>query len=222
MTLSRLITVRWTQALSSRGSERVSSIPVEARREDRVLIERAQQGDHNAFESLMQRHQRRVLSLIGHTIRQPNEVEDLAQQVFLKVYMALPKFDFRAEFSTWLYRITVNECYDYLRRQRALKSPGGNEIQVGEMADLDRLSAGLNRAAENPARKAELRQAVEMLFQRLSPQERLLLTLRELEGYSMEEIANVMNLKENTVKVRLFRARKRLLNLHRRLLGDRR
>lgn len=188
------------------------------KREDRILVELAQQGDQRAFETLLQKHQRRVLSLIGHTIRQPNEVEDLAQQVFLKVYTALPKFDFRAEFSTWLYRITVNECYDHLRRQRALKSHGGNEIQVGELADLDRLSAKRSRPAENPARQAELKQTVEILFSRLSAEERLLLTLRELEGYSMEEIATVMELKENTVKVRLFRARKRLLELHRRLL----
>lgn len=188
------------------------------KREDRILVELAQQGDQRAFETLLQKHQRRVLSLIGHTIRQPNEVEDLAQQVFLKVYTALPRFDFRAEFSTWLYRITVNECYDHLRRQRALKSHGGNEIQVGELADLDRLSAKRSRPAENPARQAELKQTVEILFSRLSAEERLLLTLRELEGYSMKEIATVMELKENTVKVRLFRARKRLLELHRRLL----
>ncbi len=188
------------------------------KREDRILVEQAQQGDQRAFETLLLKHQRRVLSLIGHTIRQPNEVEDLAQQVFLKVYTALPRFDFRAEFSTWLYRITVNECYDYLRRQRALKSHGGNEIQVGELVDLDRLSAKRSRPSENPARQAELKQAVEILFSRLSAEERLLLTLRELEGYSMDEIATVMELKENTVKVRLFRARKRLLELHRRLL----
>jgi RNA polymerase sigma-70 factor (ECF subfamily) len=196
----------------------VRAVRAAGKREDRFLVEQVQQGDQRAFETLLQKHQRRVLSLIGHTIRQPNEVEDLAQQVFLKVYTALPKFDFRAEFSTWLYRITVNECYDHLRRQRALKSYGGNEIQVGELVDLDRLSAKRSRPAENPARQAELKQVVEILFSRLSAEERLLLTLRELEGYSMEEIATVMDLKENTVKVRLFRARKRLLDLHHRLL----
>jgi RNA polymerase sigma-70 factor (ECF subfamily) len=196
----------------------VRAVRAAGKREDRFLVEQVQQGDQRAFETLLQKHQRRVLSLIGHTIRQPNEVEDLAQQVFLKVYTALPKFDFRAEFSTWLYRITVNECYDHLRRQRALKSYGGNEIQVGELVDLDRLSAKRSRPGENPARQAELKQVVEILFSRLSAEERLLLTLRELEGYSMEEIATVMDLKENTVKVRLFRARKRLLDLHHRLL----
>lgn len=209
--------MRWTVALSSRGSDADGSIQA-AKREERILIEQAQQGDQRAFEALLHRHQRRVLSLIGHTIRQPNDVEDLAQQVFMKVYTALPRFDFRAEFSTWLYRITVNECYDFMRRQRALKSSAGNELQVGEMAELDRLSVGQAQRVANPAKQAELRQTVEMLFSRLTPDERLLLSLRELEGYSMEEIASVMQVKENTVKVRLFRARKRLLDLHKRLM----
>lgn len=212
--------MRWNVALNSRGSEADDSAKTLAKREERIFIEQAQQGDQKAFESLVHRHQRRVLSLIGHTIRQPNDVEDLAQQVFLKVYLALSKFDFRAEFSTWLYRITVNECYDYMRRMRALKSYGGNEIQVGELAELDRLSAGKASRAENPAKRAELRQTVELLFRRLSEEDQMLLTLRELEGYSMKEIATVMKLKENTVKVRLFRARKRLQDLYRRLMDS--
>lgn len=205
--------------LSSRGSEEAASARELARREERILVEQAREGDHKAFESLVQRHQRRVLSLIGHTIRRPSDVEDLAQQVFLKVYLALPKFDFRAEFSTWLYRITVNECYDYMRRQRALKSAPGNELQVGELADLDRMSLGAAQKEISPARQAELKQTVELLFSRLSAEDRLLLTLRELEGYSMEEMAQALDIKENTVKVRLFRARKRLVALHKRLMG---
>ena len=91
---------------------------------------------------------------------------------------------------------------------------------MGELAELDRLSAGKASRMENPAKRAELRQTVELLFRRLSEEDQMLLTLRELEGYSMEEIATVMKLKENTVKVRLFRARKRLQDLYRRLMDS--
>ncbi len=205
--------------LSGRGSDGDVSARELARREDRILVEQARAGDERAFEQLVRKHQRRILSLIGHTIRRSNDVEDLAQQVFMKVYLALPKFDFRAEFSTWVYRITVNECYDYIRRQRALKSAPGNEIQVGELADLDRMSVGAAQKTASPAKQAELKQTVELLFSRLSPEDRLLLTLRELEGYSMGEMAGILNIKENTVKVRLFRARKRLVELHKRMMG---
>ena len=106
-----------------------------AQAEERRLIERAREGDHQAFAALVERYQRRVFSLAGHLTRRPEDVEDLAQQVFLKVYQALPRFDFRAGFGTWLYRIAINECYDYLRRKRTLKAAEQSEVQVGEWAD---------------------------------------------------------------------------------------
>ena len=79
-----------------------------AQAEERRLIERAREGDHQAFAALVERYQRRVFSLAGHLARRPEDVEDLAQQVFLKAYLALPRFDFRAGFGTWLYRIAIN------------------------------------------------------------------------------------------------------------------
>ena len=191
-----------------------------ARLETRLLVERAQKGDHEAFAELMRRHQRRVFSLIANLTHQPAEVEDIAQEIFLKVYRSLGRFDFRAAFSTWLYRIVVNECYDHLRRQRAQKSPAGKEVQLGEPGDLEDLAAPGH--LPDVARQTELRQLVERLFRRLPARDRLLLALREVEGFSVEEIAAVMKSKENTVKVQLFRARKRLLDEHRRLLARRR
>ena len=191
-----------------------------ARRETRLLVERAQQGDHEAFAALIRLHQRRVFSLIANLTHQPAEVEDIAQEIFLKVYRSLGRFDFRAAFSTWLYRIVVNECYDHLRRQRAQKSPAGKEVQLGEPGDLEALAAPGH--SPDVARQTELRQLVEQLFRRLPARDRLLLALREVEGFSVEEIAAVMKSKENTVKVQLFRARKRLLDEHRRLLARRR
>jgi len=181
----------------------------------RALVERAQRGDHDAFAELLRLHQRRVFSLVAHLLPRPADVEDIAQEIFLKVYRSLPRFDFRAAFSTWLYRIVVNECYDQMRRQRAQKSPGGKEVQLPEPGDLEQMASSAARAPD-VARQAELRQMVAQLFRRLPAHDRLLLTLREVEGLSVEEIGEVMGIKENTVKVQLFRARKRLLELHRR------
>jgi len=192
-----------------------------AREEEHKLIRRAQGGEHEAFETLLRRHQRRVLSLIAHLVRQPADVEDIAQQVFFKVYLALPRFDFRSAFSTWLYRIAVNECYDHLRRQRARKSPTQVEVGVEDLAKLAQLSeAATQPSFPDIARQTELRQIVDKLFRRLPPEDRLMLALKELEGFSVEELSTLMGLKKNTVKVRLFRARRRMLETYRRLLAQ--
>lgn len=191
----------------------------EARAEERRLIERARQGDHEAFARLLETHQRRVFSLIAHLLRRPAEVEDLAQQVFLKVYLALPRFDFRAAFGTWLHRIVVNECYDHLRRQRALKAPERSEVQLSEPNALEQLASSGKQGSADPEQLAELRQLVGRLLARLSAQDRLLLTLREVEGFSVAELAELLRLNPSTVKVRLFRARKRLAENYRRFLS---
>lgn len=208
------------RARTGSDGEPVAEPAANARDEERALIRRAQQGDHEAFEALLRQHTRRVLSLITHLLRRSADVEDVAQQVFLKVYLALPRFDFRSAFSSWLYRIVVNECYDHLRRQRAQKSPASAEVQVEELAVLEQMgqSATQPRTIDAAAR-AELDQVVEKLFRRLPPEDRLVLTLKELEGFSVEEIAQVMGLRENTVKVRLFRARRRMLEAYQRVVS---
>lgn len=208
--------------MSSKGeTPQAASTTAAARADERRLIERAQHGDHDAFAQLVLRHQRRVFSVIANLLRRPAEVEDLSQQVFLKAYLALPRFDFRAAFGTWLYRIAVNECFDHMRRQRTLKSPQRSEVQLDSPEKLERLMAVDKLASRpDPERRAELKQLVELLFQRLPAQDRLLLTLREVEGFLVGEIAEVVQLNENTVKVRLFRARKRLVEAYRRLLAS--
>jgi len=193
-----------------------------AQDEEQSLIRQAQKGDHDAFEALLRRHQRRVLSLIGHFLRRPADSEDIAQQVFLKVYLALPRFDFRSAFATWLYRIAVNECYDHLRRQRAQKSAAAAEVPVEEAVSLEQLGSSATQPEElDIVARTELRQVAEKLFRRLSRDDRLVLTLKELEGFSIEEIGQIMRLRESTVKVRIFRARKRLAEAYRRLVRAR-
>jgi len=189
---------------------------------ERRLIERAQKGDHEAFRALVERHQRRVFGVIAHLMRRPADVEDIAQQVFLKAYLALPRFDFRAAFSTWLYRIAVNESYDYLRRHRSQKAGGTTEVELDDPGDWDRLEVEAGESGASIARRTEARELVTSLLSRLPEEDQVLISLRELEGFSIHEIAELTQMKENTVKVRLFRARRRLLEIHRRFFSRRR
>jgi RNA polymerase sigma-70 factor (ECF subfamily) len=139
-------------------------------------------------------------------------VEDIAQQVFTKVYFSIPQFDFRSAFLTWLYKITVNECYDHLRKQRANRM-----VFVSEMSE-DEQRQFSNRPADEilPDRQAELAQTTALLLRKVPEEERLLLLLREVEGYSIHDLARMFSWNENTVKVKLFRARQRLVKIAKR------
>lgn len=191
------------------------------------LMRRAQAGELDAFEALMVRHQRRVFAIVGGILRRREDVEDVAQQVFIKVFQSLKRFDRRSAFSTWLYKVTVNECWDYLRKKRArplvyeadlseeqaqavfggeARSPMGNEGGAGASAD----------------RRAELRDLLDRLLAELTEEEQAMLMLKEVEGFSVEEIGEILGMNVNTVKVRLFRARGRLMRMYQRRLAERR
>src|SRR6201993_3082048 len=106
-------------AITGLGKPRTAGEGVSARlEEDRELVRRAQKEDKQAFEELVRRHQNRVFAVAGGILRNREDVEDIAQQVFLKAYFSIKRFDQRAAFSTWLYKITVNECWDLLRKRK--------------------------------------------------------------------------------------------------------
>jgi len=178
--------------------------------EDRELVRRAQGEDKEAFEELVKRHQHRVFAVAGGILRKREDVEDIAQQVFVKAYFSLKKFDQRAAFSTWLYKITVNECWDLLRKKKV--RPLMYEADLSEEQAKQMMTSG---EKENPgpdvSEKMVAREHVERLLEGLDERDRLMLILKEVEGYSIEEIAEVLNLNGNTVKVRLFRARRRVV-----------
>lgn len=182
------------------------------------LIRRSQKGEQVAFEQLVRRYQTKVFSIIANLLRGSHDVEDVAQQVFLKLYFALPNFRFHATLGTFLYRITVNECYDYLRKQRT-REPVSAELTEEQAQKLESLEDERAVSGRTVTERIELKETVERLLRRLSPEERILLTLKEIEGLSIEEIARIVEMNENTVKVKLFRARAKLA---RRLGGRRR
>lgn len=180
--------------------------------DDRELVRRAQAEDQEAYEELVRRHQHRVFAVAGGILRKREDVEDIAQQVFVKAYFSLKRFDQRAAFTTWLYKITVNECWDLLRKKKA--RPLVYESDLSEEQARQVLSTG-ERGTQGPdvSERMEARQRVESLLEGLDERDRLMLILKEVEGYSIEEIAEVIDLNSNTVKVRLFRARRRIAGL---------
>jgi RNA polymerase sigma-70 factor, ECF subfamily len=186
--------------------------------DDRELVRRAQAGDKEAFEELVRRHQHRVFAVAGGILRRREDVEDVAQQVFVKAYFSLRRFDQRAAFSTWLYKITVNECWDLLRKKKVrplLYESDLSEEQAGQFSAAERLESG----AQDVSDKLEAQQQVENLLQGLDERDRMMLILKEVEGFAIDEIAEILNLNANTVKVRLFRARRRIVNQVRKRKG---
>jgi RNA polymerase sigma-70 factor (ECF subfamily) len=179
--------------------------------DDRELVRRAQGEDKDAFEELIRRHQHRVFAVASGILRRREDVEDIAQQVFVKAYFSLKRFDQRAAFSTWLYKITVNECWDLLRKKKV--RPLAYESDLSEEQARQVMTSG-ERANPEPdiSEKIEARENVERLLEGLDERDRLMLMLKEVEGYSIEEIAEVLDLNGNTVKVRLFRARRKVVS----------
>ena len=197
------------------------AIPLERERkraEDRELVRLAQTGAEPAFEELVRRHQQRVFALVGGILRRPEDVEDVAQQVFLKAYLGLKKFDQRAAFSTWLYKIAVNECWDYLRKKKVRPLVYEADLSEEQVSRLDGIVSA-DRPPEGPSDRAEMREVLERLLSALPEQDRELLVLKEMEGFSVQELAEILGLNVNTVKVRLFRARGRVMDVYRRRVG---
>ncbi|HEY6384520.1 MAG TPA: sigma-70 family RNA polymerase sigma factor [Candidatus Acidoferrum sp.] len=179
--------------------------------DDRELVRRAQGEDQQAFEELLRRHQHRVFAVAGGILRRREDVEDIAQQVFVKAYFSLKRFDQRAAFSTWLYKITVNECWDMLRKKKV--RPLVYESDLSEEQAKQVIAAeGKNSSGPDISDRLEARERVERLLDGLDERDRLMLILKEVEGFAVEEIAEVLDLNANTVKVRLFRARRRIVN----------
>ena len=179
--------------------------------DDRELVRRAQAEDKQAFEELVRRHQHRVFAVAGGILRRREDVEDIAQQVFVKAYFSLKRFDQRAAFSTWLYKITVNECWDLLRKKKA--RPLVYESDLSEDQGQQFQAMGAKETTEpDISEKLEDRERVERLLEGLDPRDRMMLVLKEVEGFAVDEIAEILDLNANTVKVRLFRARRRIVN----------
>jgi RNA polymerase sigma-70 factor (ECF subfamily) len=181
-----------------------------------ALVRRAQSGDEAAFREIVERYQSKVFSIIHGIVRQRNDVEDIAQQVFAKVYLSLKNFDFRSSLITWIYKITVNECFDYLRKRKVRKLVYESDLSEDEVRRVENTEPSVNRTLPADSSLAQ-RDYVFKLLSRVSEEERMLLMMKEVEGYSVEELAAQTGMNENTIKVKLFRARQKLVKAAQRL-----
>jgi RNA polymerase sigma-70 factor (ECF subfamily) len=184
--------------------------------EEAELVRRAQARDELAFREIVERYQAKVYSIIFGILRNRNDAEDIAQQVFAKVYFSMGNFDFRSSLLTWIYKITVNECYDYLRKKRVRKLVYESDFSEEESLLMQNSEAAMDH---RPAVDTQLAQRdfVLKLLAKVSEEDRKLMLLKEVEGHSVEELAQMTGMNENTIKVKLFRARQKLLKAAQRL-----
>jgi RNA polymerase sigma-70 factor, ECF subfamily len=177
--------------------------------DDRELVQKAQNGNKEAFELLVARHQGRVFAVAGGILRNREDVEDISQQVFLKAYFSLKRFDQRSAFSTWLYKITVNECWDLLRKKKVRPLVFESELSE-EQAHLYQSTEQRADFAPDVSDQLEAREQLEQWLDCLEERDRTMLVMKEVQGFTVEEIAELMEINGNTVKVRLFRARQKI------------
>lgn len=186
---------------------------------DQELVERAQKGDKRAFELLVMKYQRKLARLLSRMVRDAAEVEDISQETFIKAYRALPGFRGESAFYTWLYRIGVNTAKNYLvarkRRAPTTTSFDNEEAEGFEEAELLRETA----TPETELQSKQIAQAVNQAVDALPEDLRTAITLREIEGLSYEEIAQMMDCPIGTVRSRIFRAREAIAVKIRPMLG---
>jgi len=174
-------------------------------------IRRCQSGEAESFAPLVDAYQRRVFSIVFHLVRRKNDVEDIVQEIFMKAFAAIESYNSQSSFGTWLSRIAVNHCYDYLRRQRSSRVTYFWEMSEEGERQIEMHSHSHEEGGLNSEEKLALGDFVNKLLARAPVEDRVILTLKEIEDKSVEEISEILGLKLSTVKVRLHRARKRMV-----------
>lgn len=172
---------------------------------DHGLLRRAQAGEEEAFAELVKRHQRRAYRVARNMVPTDEDAQDLAQEAFLRVFKSLDRFDFGHEFTTWLYRIVTNLCIDFLRKRRSAFSVSRGALEDEGPMELE----DPNQAAPSDQAEAEeIAVEVDAVLQSLAPHFQSVLTLREIEGLSCPDIAEIVGATHVTVRWRLHRGRK--------------
>jgi RNA polymerase sigma-70 factor (ECF subfamily) len=173
------------------------------------LIEKARSGDDGAFNQVVQAYRKRILGTIARLIGRPEDVEDVGQEVFLRLYYSLDQLRSAEVFEPWLYRLTVNAAYDYLRRQKRRHESRMSDLSEQQVMMADASAGGKKQAEE--LRRTKVRETVQSLLGKVSEEDRILLMMKEVEGLSLKELEKIYKVNENALKVRLFRARQRVL-----------
>jgi RNA polymerase sigma-70 factor (ECF subfamily) len=190
--------------------------------EDRKLVAQCRGGDPLAFEELVRKYQQTILNLAYHYIGYRNEVEDVAQQIFTKIYFTLPKFDERRPFFPWLYRIALNQCYDELRRIRRQKIHTFSELSLEDASSIENLISQHEVSPVPDEDRQELHGLLYRMLEKLPEQQRLAIVLRDLEAIPYEKMAEILKCTEQAARLKVFRARARLKTLMEKALHNRR
>lgn len=185
---------------------------------EQEVIEKARAGDSSAFNQMVLAYRKRILGTISRLIGRPEDVEDVAQEVFVRLYYSLDQLRTAEVFEPWLYRLTVNAAYDYLRRIRRRGESRMADLSEQQVMMADSAAGGKQQAEEQ--QKTQVRELVDALFRHVSEEDRLLLTLKEVEGLSLKELEQIYGVNENALKVRLFRARQRVLKAYNAAVAD--
>lgn len=186
---------------------------------DQQLVEKARLGDKRAFELLVEKYHRRLQRLLSRMVRDPDEIDDIAQETFIKAYRALPNFRGDSAFYTWLYRIGVNTAKNYLATRKK-SMPTVSDQALGDDDEPDeRLVAQDISTPESELLSKQVALAVNQVVEALPEELRTAITLREMEGLSYEEIAEMMDCPIGTVRSRIFRAREAIAAKLRPILG---
>tara|TARA_R110002072_G_scaffold51389_1_gene137885 strand:- start:74597 stop:75196 length:600 start_codon:yes stop_codon:yes gene_type:complete len=172
---------------------------------DKQLVERVQRGDKRAFDLLVLKYQHRIVGLVGRYLRDQDEVQDVAQEAFIKAYRALPRFRGDSAFYTWLYRIAINTAKNHLVSRSRRPPDSDVDVDLADGIYQDSLSDMVN--PENSLATDQLEAVVYKAIDDLAEDLKVAVTLREFEGLSYEEIADVMECPVGTVRSRIFRAR---------------
>lgn len=173
---------------------------------DQALVERVQRGDKKAFDLLVLKYQQRIMKVLSRYVRDSSEVQDLAQEAFIKAYRAIPNFRGESAFYTWLYRIAINTAKNFIVAQG--RRPPSADIDATDAETYDGESALKDYASpEKETLRDEIKETVFKAIDELPEDLKTAITLRELEGMSYEEIAEAMECPIGTVRSRIFRAR---------------
>src|SRR5438552_11831294 len=178
-------------AIPSAGSQTRTRTRVDHRTtEEAALVRRVQARDEMAFREVVERYQAKVFSIIFGILRNHNDAEDIAQQVFSKIYFSIKNFDFRSSLLTWIYKITVNECYDYLRKKRVRKLVYESDFSEEDAQRMQNTDAAVDQHPAVDTRLAQ-RDLIGKLMGKLSSEDRSLLLLKEVEGHSVEALSQM-------------------------------
>lgn len=183
-----------------------------------ATIHLAQQGDPNAFSMLVQSYQKKVFGTVYRLTGRSQDVEDVGQDVFLRLYQSIGQLREVGFFDTWLYRLTVNTVYDHLRKRRR-----ATDVPMADLSEEQLLSADFSESSRRQsieARQSDARNKLEVLLGEISEDDRALLEHKEIQGLTLKEMKPLYDANEGALKVRLFRARRRAYAAHERLCAE--